>query len=81
MIGIAGSGAVETATLADAQGANTLYTNQTDASLYGNTGNYVEQAYGFGVVDAYNNLNNRDTKGQGSVSYQLTYFGTWTAGS
>ena len=58
-------------------GNNTLYTNQSIALLYGS--NFAEEASGFQVVNATGG-SGLNTKDQGTVNYQLNYFGTWVGG-
>jgi hypothetical protein len=76
-IGLSGNGGSDTASLYDSPGNDTLYTDAAIASLYGDNGAYVEQAIGFAVVNAFGTAGGVNTKGVGSVNYQLNYFGKW----
>jgi hypothetical protein len=72
----------DTASLFDAPGGNTLYTDAAIASLYGNTGGYVEQAIGFSVVNANDDLGSSDKQYNGpaasaALEYQLNAIGAW----
>jgi hypothetical protein len=49
------------------------------AELYGS--NFLESVSGFAVVDAFGVQGGVNTKGEGPVDYDLSYFGTWVNGN
>jgi hypothetical protein len=76
MVASSVNGGSDSASLAGGAGNDTLYTDAAIASLYGNDGSYTEQALGFAAVNAIGGQG-VNSKGQGPVSYQLTYAGNW----
>jgi hypothetical protein len=65
-----------TAYLYDAAGSNSLTASGTTATLATATASYTVGS--FGTVVAEHTLGTTDTKSVGSISFTLTYVGTWT---
>jgi hypothetical protein len=78
MVGNSSNGGSDTATLNGGASNDTLYTDASIASLYGNSGAYSEQALGLPVVTAVGGSGtNTRSMGPDSLKYQLNLVGVW----
>jgi hypothetical protein len=78
-VGYSTNGGTDTADLVGSSGNNALYTDLAIAELYGS--NFLESVSGFEIVDAFGVQGAVNTKGEGPVDFDLSYFGTWVNGN